>query len=94
MDTTFRSELFPNEMIRGLMLSLLVVLAGASAKAETWYLFTTIHSGVSQGTTRPVVVEMDSREGCEEAGNLLKEEVKTNRIERVRTLSFACIKRK
>ena len=77
------------------MLSLFVVLAGASAKAETWYLFTTVHSGDSyKGTTRPVVVEMDSREGCEEAGNLLKEEVKTNRIEHVKNISFACIKRK
>ena len=77
------------------MLSLFVVLAGASAKAETWYLFTTIHSGSGyMGSTRPVVVEMDSREGCEQAGNLLKEEVKTNKIEHVRNLSFACIKRK
>ena len=77
------------------MLSLLVVLAGASAKAETWYLYTTINSGSGYGWgTRPLVLEMDSKEGCEEAGNILKEEVKTNRIEHVRNFSYACIKRK
>ena len=78
------------------MLSLLVVLAGASAKAETWYLYTTINSGSNAYSTgtRPVVLEMDSKEGCEEAGSILKEEVKTNRIEHVKNISFVCIKRK
>ena len=64
------------------------------ARAETWYLYTTVYSGGSySGATRPIALEMDTKQGCEVAGNKLKADAKSNRLEHIKNISFTCIKR-
>ena len=81
--------------------STLVAIAGIAgaclapaAMAETWYLYTTVYSGGSySGATRPIALEMDSKQGCEVAGNKLKADAKSNKLEHIKNISFTCIKR-
>jgi len=79
-------------MRRSILLSLFVILAGAAAKAETWYLYTAMKAGY-YSTTRATVLEMDTKEGCEAAGNSLVEARESNKLEHVQYISFTCIKR-
>ena len=81
-------------MRKSIILSLFVILTGAAAKAETWYLYTTVHTGGHySAATRPAVLEMDTEEGCKQAGSQIQADVKENKIQHVKNFSFACIKR-
>ena len=61
------------------------------AFAETWYLVVSVNSR-SAGTELSIV-EMDSQQGCEVAGNKLDGDVKSNKLENIDNFSYTCIKR-
>ena len=69
----------------------LLALTTGSAKAETWYLILSVNAYGSR--TEVSVIEMDTQQGCEVAGNKLDREVASNKLENIRNFSYTCIQR-
>lgn len=80
-------------MRKRILLSLFAMLAGHPVEAATWYLYMTVYEGGTTGAKRPVVLEMDTEEGCEQAGIKIQKDVKVNKIQHVKNITFTCIKR-
>lgn len=67
------------------------ILSALPAHAETWYLVISVNSA-SAGTDVSII-DMDTQQGCEVAGNKLDGDVKSNRLENINNFSYTCIKR-